>query len=267
MFFWSWPQILLVCWLSFPLPLFPCQGYGKFLVAHHAVHKNPRSGPLVHLLRLFTPLEPLYHPDIMQNSVLLHEAYSCLNKTFCSRIPSDLSTDPNFPWSPDLDLKQKGKGCWAFPGDTACQLNSGTPSIVPSSPLVTVLSPSVFYGSHYSKYNQKLIIPQSSTAAMMVWDTISLHLYHCNCLLTRLCFLPWISRVDIQKSSHSDSLKNASYITGITIRLLYMYSLLASPSLRVKSNVLTLTYETLCNLPVPPPLWQYSSHLPTRAFA
>lgn len=109
-----------------------------------SVHKNLRSGPLVHLLRLFTPLEPLYHPDIMQNSALFHEAYSCLNKTFCSRIPSNLSKGPIFPWSPDFDLKQKGKGCWAFPGDTACRLNSGTPSIVPSSPLVTVLSPSVF---------------------------------------------------------------------------------------------------------------------------
>lgn len=102
---------------------------------------------------------------------------------------------------------------------------------------------------------------------MMVSDTISLHLHHCNCLLTGLCFLPWISRVDIQKSSHSDSFKNASYITGVIIHLLYTYSLLASPSLRVKSNVLTLTCETLCDLPFPPPLWQYSSHLLTHAFA
>lgn len=65
-----------------------------------SVHKNLRSGPLVHLLRLFTPLEPLYHPDIMQNSALFHEAYSCLNKTFCSRIPSNLSKGPS-----SLDLQ------------------------------------------------------------------------------------------------------------------------------------------------------------------
>ena len=41
------------------------------------VHKNLRSGPLVHFLRLLTPLELLHHPGIMQSSTPLHVAWSC----------------------------------------------------------------------------------------------------------------------------------------------------------------------------------------------
>lgn len=52
----------------FPLPLFSGQGCRRSLdCSLCCVHQNLRNGPLVHFLKLLTPLELLHHPGIMQS--------------------------------------------------------------------------------------------------------------------------------------------------------------------------------------------------------
>lgn len=98
------------------------------------------------------------------------------------------------------------------------------------------------------KYIQKWIIPHLPTTTMMVWATIILHLYYCNWPLISL-FPPRFSRVCIQNSSRSDSFGNASYIT-YPINPLLKPTLHRLPLHWVKSKVLTLTCENLCDLPL-----------------
>lgn len=101
----------------FPLPLLPCQGYRKSLTAHHAVcTRSPRTGPLVHFLRLLTPLELLHHLGFMQSSTPLHVAWSCPCRSKPSA-PESPQAYLKIPSSLDLQILtwgQKGKGAGHF---------------------------------------------------------------------------------------------------------------------------------------------------------
>lgn len=102
-FSWSQQQIPLVCWLSFLLPLFPSQGYWKFLFAHHAVYASLKSDSLAYLFRLLTSCcscANLASCRTQSSPTGLGVAYR--TNTFCSRIFSNLRKGPLFPLPPEL---------------------------------------------------------------------------------------------------------------------------------------------------------------------
>lgn len=85
-----------------------------------------------------------------------------------------------------------------------------SPPIVPSCPLV-----------FYSSDSPSKIHPKADSSSPFHHYRDGLSHYHPSFVLLQLlplwslCFLPQFSRVYIQNSSHSDSFKNASYITSL----------------------------------------------------
>ena len=117
--------------------------------------------------------------------------------------------------------------------------------------------------TYSSKYIQNLIIPQPApppwwfeTPASFTCITVTASLLVSVSFLASLKSIFWkaatVISLKMQVTWASSAQQN---------------SLLAPPSLRVKSNVLLLTFEALYDLPLSPPLWKCLSRLLTHAFA
>ena len=142
----SWPQILLPCWLPFLYHCFLVRVAGDLLTAHHAVCTRIWE---MALLSIFSSSSPHWSSSTILASCRaspLSRELPLQIKTFCSRIPSSLSSDPIFPWSLDLDLRQKGKG---LDISGRCWMSSSTQSSSDCTfrPFSHSLVPFVFYGA------------------------------------------------------------------------------------------------------------------------
>lgn len=190
------------------------------------------------------------HPSIMQASGLLHGAQShpYRTNTFCLRIFSNVSKRPVSPWPPELDLRQRENHAGQFL-DTQCSAAPPIASPIAFASLESQSCPLLYYGSGLLfKIHPEV---DNSFPLHHYRDCLSHH--HSLLVLLQLTpislFPPWFSSVCIKNSSHSNSFGNASYIT-YTINPLLNTTLHRLPLHWVKSKVLTLVCENLCDLPL-----------------